>query len=537
MAAPHSLAPAAAPNPAGDAYAELLSRTRDLHFEQRAARDRWYSALTLPEKEQILFEFEVLLKATACFANPRNHPGPPRKTAIVAYDFRSGVAVLRDGLQRAVDLCRQLLGSRERSLIFHRYLETVLPEDNLRARLASEGLSQTTPTDSLVALRHALSNTVEVVQGLLRAPQIPYRLFYSSHTLVQREIGRNTFFNPLTALEFRPEFDRLQSPDVLRLIQTVPPGEAHRLVALTFLALFRMLRYLRLLSEYCNETRPSVRIGGRAYFVLSVLRSDARALSDYLQKHSGRLLAESFRREVWSVNATAICEHSARLRAHSHHLIGIKSALECIASNLRLEMRRAFQHDLPSPDAHLPEPEFRGAIDQAVLALRPALRNSILFLGKTLGTNLEDKSVFDDQLAKVETSDRLRRDVWMFSQIVRAFFSKAQHSAPEDRWGPVNEFQYVREFLGYFRSMGYPLLRAADYPHFTRFLSAIGKLTDTELVNPQTLDTAIRECIAFHEFLEQLFQQISRREELSDSPFDRRRAASALRLYLGDGTE
>ncbi|MEN9577002.1 MAG: hypothetical protein RJA70_11 [Pseudomonadota bacterium] len=537
MAAPHSLPPNAGPSPEADAYSELLSRTRDLHAEQRAARDRWYAALAVPDKEELLFEFEVLLKATACFANPRNHPGPPRKTAIVAYDFRSSLAVLRDGLQRAVELCRQLLGSRERTLIFHRYLETVLPEDNLRARLAGEGLSQATPTDSLVALRHALSNTVEVVQGLLRASQIPYRLFYAAHTLVQREIGRNTYFNPLTALEFRPEFDRLQSPEVLRLIHTVPPGEAHRLVALTFLALFRMMRYLRLLSSYSAESRQSTRTAGRAYFVLSVLRSDARALSDYLQKHSGRLLAESFRREIWTVTATQICESSARLRTHSHRLIAIKSALECVASNLRLEMRRTFQHDFPVPDTHLPEQEFRDLTEQAVLGLRPALRNSILFLGKTLGTNLEAEGVFNDHLAKVENSDRLRRDVWMFSQIVRAFFSKAQHSSPEDRWGPVNEFQYVREFLGYFRSMGYPLLRAADYPRFDRFMSAMSELTDTELVDPLILDRAISECIAFHEFLETLFQQISRREELANSPFDRRRAAGALRLYLGDATE
>ena len=122
-----------------DAYHELLSRTRDLPAQDRAAREDWYIGLELPNKQGILFEFDVLLKATACFANPRNHPGPPRRTPVVAHDFRTSAILFRDGAQHAVDLCRVLLGHRDRTFVFHRYLETVLPEDNVRARLAGEG--------------------------------------------------------------------------------------------------------------------------------------------------------------------------------------------------------------------------------------------------------------------------------------------------------------------------------------------------------------------------------------------------------------
>ena len=45
-----------------------------------------------------LFELEILLKGLACFANPRNHPGPPaRRTAVVAQDFREHTALAREG--------------------------------------------------------------------------------------------------------------------------------------------------------------------------------------------------------------------------------------------------------------------------------------------------------------------------------------------------------------------------------------------------------------------------------------------------------
>jgi hypothetical protein len=124
----------------------------------------------------------------------------------------------------------------------------------------------------------------------------------------------------------------------------------------------------------------------------------------------------------------------------------------------------------------------------------------------------------------------------MFGQIVRAFYTKAQYTEVEDRWGTLHNFQYVREFLAYFRAMGYPLLRVADYPRFDAFIAVMSRLEDTDLVDPLQLERAIDECMAFHGYLQQLFDDISRRDVLEGVAFDRRAAATALRLYLGDAT-
>jgi len=519
-----------------DPYSDLLSETRALRREQRAARDAWFNELKLDAKEELLFELEVLLKASACFANPRNHPGPPRRAPVVAQDFREAMVLFREGMQRAIALSRQLLGPRDRALVFQRYLETVLPEDNARARLLNQATSQATPEESLITLRHALTSSGEVIDGVLRVQRVPFRLFYALLSTVQRDVATNAYFNPLSALEFRPEFDRIKSSQVVDLIRSVPGEQAHRLVALTFLSLFRMLRYLRLVSRIAIETSGRRRRAmGRAYLVLSVLRSDARALSDHLRRRSGPLLAESFERDIMRVPALEVRARAAALRAAGYRLIAIKSALEGIAGSLRLEVRRAFQHDLPALDGTPTDGELRAALQTTVNNLRPALRNTILFLGKALGVSLEEGGVFDDLAARRETSDRLRRDVWMFAQIVRAFYTKAQHSThTEDRWATVHGFQYVREFLAYFRAMGYPLLRSTDYPRFDAFLRAMSQLEDADLVDPARLEAAIDECMAFHGFLVQLFDEISKRDALEGIAFDRRAAASSLRLYLGE---
>jgi hypothetical protein len=86
----------------------------------------------------------------------------------------------------------------------------------------------------------------------------------------------------------------------------------------------------------------------------------------------------------------------------------------------------------------------------------------------------------------------------------------------------------------YFGAMGYPLLRAADYPRFDAFIGALTALEETDLLDPQRLERAVSEAERFQTFLIELFEQIGLRDELRDVPFDRRAAAESLKLYLGD---
>ncbi|HTJ84588.1 MAG TPA: hypothetical protein VL400_22870 [Polyangiaceae bacterium] len=518
-----------------NAYAELLRDTRGMRREQQQARDAWFASLAADKKDEVLFELEVLLKGLACFANPRNHPGAGRRRTFVSLDFREHLRESRDGVLRIVQLSRTLLGERDRAFVFHRYLETVLPEDSTRTRLLRSSLSdQETPEESLIVMRHGLTNLVEVMNGLLKLPRVPFRLFYSMLATAMRESAQSTFFNPLAALEFRPEFDRIPSTHVLELIQNVTGEQAHRLVALTFLSLFRMLRYLKLVDGIAIDPTDK-RVGGRAFLVLAVLRSDARALSGYLRRRAGGLLADSYHKDLLRVPAAEIGARFDELRSEGARLVAIKAALTGVASNLRLELRRAFEHDLPTVDGNLAEPELRHRLREVSKNLRPSIQNAILFLGKSLRSGLEDGQVFDDHAAKRASSERLRRDIWMFAQIARAFAYKARHADPTvDQWSKLQSFAFVREFLGYFRAMGYPLLRVGDYPRFDAFLDAMSGLRDADLLDPGRLAVAITEAEAFYEFLVDLFDRISEREELKDVPFDKQAAARALRLYLGD---
>ena len=65
----------------------------------------------------------------------------------------------------------------------------------------------------------ARRSLIETGTALLRLQRVSYRVFYAHLSITMREITQSAFFNPLSALEFRPEFDRIGSAAVLELIQ------------------------------------------------------------------------------------------------------------------------------------------------------------------------------------------------------------------------------------------------------------------------------------------------------------------------------
>src|SRR6516162_3528913 len=138
-----------------------------------------------------------------------------------------------------------------------------------------------------------------------------------------------------------------------------------------------------------------------------------------------------------------------RLLARGHELRDVKATLEGVAANLRLEMRRAFERDFPMLELAPSLDELRTSVARLASNLRPALQNAVMFVGRSLGARLDARGVFDDETAKRVLSERLRRDVWMFAQIVRAFAVKARSVSANghDRWGDVSPLAFVREFM------------------------------------------------------------------------------------------
>jgi hypothetical protein len=513
-----------------DVYANLLKDTRGLRRDQASAREVWFARLEVEHKEDVLFELEMLLKGFACFRNARNLPGRERAAPTVTLDYHEHLRIVRDALAQSVELVRQLQGGRDQEYQFSRYLESVIPADAERSKLMQEQLTQDSPEESLFVLRTAFDGQIEIADGLLRLGRIPHRLYFAVLRSVIREVGRNSFFNPLVALEFRAEFDRIRSTEVLEALNAVPSEAAHRVIALAFLTLFRGLRYLSLLHDYCGEP-ATTRL---SYLMLSVFRSDLRALTHFLERRAGDTMADGFERELFAIRAVELMEHRKLLAEAATSLISLRDSLDTTVSSLRREISTGFLKDLPSADAGLPTAELSDHFRQASASLQSSLTQAIQALCAELAPTKGAPKLSLDQSARRAGSLRLRRDVWMFAQILRAFLAKAEAaSGNTDRWASYASFQFVREFLIHFRAIGYQLLRLSDYERLDPFLKAIESLRESDLLDPARMEKAVRECAQLSDYLTQLFDQISRRTEIKEVPFDKREAAESLRIYLG----
>lgn len=513
-----------------DVYANLLRDTRGLRRDQSGARDAWYAALPWERKEETLFELEMLLKGFACFGNPRNHAGPPRRTPNVAHDFREELRIVRDALAQTVEQLRQLLGEQDRAYAFSQYLESVMPEDSERSQLIQDQLTQDTPQESLFVLRNMFTAMLEMVDGLLRIGRVSHRLYYACLGTITREIGRSVFFNPLITLEFRTEFDRIRNPEVLDALHSVNNESGHRVAALTLLTLFRALRYVQLIDEYA--ARPET--ARRAYVILSVLRSDLRALTRFLGRRACDVVADGFEHELLAIPASELRDRYAELARTANSLISLRGTLESIANTARIEIRRSFERELPAPEAATPGAELGPQLVVASASLRATIHHAIGIICAELAPRKGVPALASDETSRRAASDRLRRDVWMFTQILRAFLAKARAtSGDSDLWASHASFRFVREFLEHFRAIGYQLVRLADYEHLDGFMAALDSLRDADLLEASTMEAAIGECEGFYAYLEELFTAVSQRSELQSVAFDKREAAETLKIYLG----
>lgn len=513
-----------------DVYANLLRDSRGLRRDQSTARDGWYAALPWEKKEQTLFELEMLLKGIVCFGNPRNHPGPAQSSAPAAHDFLEELHILRDGMVQVNVLVRSLLGDRERAYTFSRYLSSVHPEDSARGQLLKDQLTQDTPEEALFLLRNAFASFQDLADGILRLDIVPHRLYSALHGTFTREIGRNAFFNPLMALEFRPEFDRIRNAEVLDALHQIGNEPAHRVAALTMLSLFRGLRYLDLIDQWAAEPAAA----RRSYILLAVLRSDLRALTRYLGRQAADAIANGLEQELMAIHMVEIGERRADLELEMRRLSVIRNAFESTANSLRVDVRKVFLHDLPGPSEEVTGERLGPLLVVSTASLRASMQHAIIALCRVIAEGMALPSLALDPASRRAQSERLRREVWMFTQILRAFIAKAQVAdGSTDRWAGASSFQFVRDFLSHFRAIGYQLVRSNDYERLDPFLAALEGLSDVDLLDPERLGVALSECQRFYEFLEELSGEVSQRLELRGRVFDRKDATETLKIYLG----
>lgn len=515
-----------APRRLRDPHADLLRDTRGIAREQAVARETWLAALSLERKEDVLLELELTLKGLVLWANPRLHPSRPGEAAIRDRDFRPHVAVALAALSRAHSLCDRLLGAGRPTGALPRQLPVGFSEAS-RAEGWREPAALT-PVESLAALRSAVGVAREIVGALADIVPLQHRVFFSALVALRREVERNACFNPLTLLEFRPEFDRIRSTEVLESLQLCETDTAHRLASLTFLSHFRLLKVVQVMAAAAADPTHAA----RAYVFLPLLRAESDALLDVLRGRAGVMLAEAQEREILRLSASDVRARFDALTVETEQTSRGRAAMTAAVLSLRASVRRALEQVIP-PCADAPF-DALPAFVEASGQITETLQHGVLRMVEVFRPGSDPERAVGDPGARRGVTSQSRQWSWVFALITRAFVAKAKlaRSAAAERWAAPPSHEFIAEYLRHYRELGQALAYETLYPHRDRLTHALNALTDVDFVDDRGLDALVGECEAFRAHLQLAVSSASDRPEMRGVPLNKARAGELLKLHL-----
>lgn len=473
---------------AKDFFHALFVESQAPHANFLAERERWLRSVQVEGREELLFEFEMLLRGVERYFNLHNLPIDRDAEPVVIRNFLPELQDVRDAIDQAIRIARRLLDpDSDQKMIFRHYVESSLADDRARRALLEEELDQGTPQEALFVLRQTFEALRSVIDALGRLDGVPYGLFNDIGNLALREIVLNRYFRPFRALEFRIEYDRIKSVPVLEALRKLSPDD-RRLFTVAFLALFRVLHYLSYVTADDPKGPPR-----RARVILALTRSELSTLFKYLRRELGPRVTDKKLRGAALSTARAI---------HQGH-------------------ERIVKEFLRSDD----EP----ALADAAVAFTSILREQVAHLAHAIDAESGTQSVFAQLVLPTRMSERLRKDLHLFAALAQWASVQLTSNDPAQTEEALSALQ---AFIEYFHDVSYQLLRYGDYEAVDRF-AAVALELDARDLGPAAAQRFANDCRLFAQVLDTMFAQVSRRAELRDRPFDPKATAEAVRVFTG----
>lgn len=472
-------------------------------------RERFLDNLKVESKDESLFELEMLLKALDRFFNLDNLPLSNIEEA-VSRNFAAELRIVRFGIERAVFLSKSLLPSEYSSAIyFQSYVERELLQDYARDLLVEKSLGQKTPAEGLSFLCLTLLNISEIIGALILQRHLSYNLFHSVGQILSRGIAMNRWFNPFKLQTFSPRFDRITNPKILRAVNSLKDDEVKRNTSIALLAFFRLLHELQFVR---NEAEDKETLKS-SLLIFSLVHSEAKALKAYLEKDlpfnlkvGGKPKSEKVIREILS-------------------------SADSISFQLGMEIKKLFKQVLKESSEIASLLKLRSAIDSAKGVLVNFFHQAIVTLANILDGRIQGKDIFPDYISKFEQSVRLREDIWLFHAILEEAEASLD-GRQKDSKPPDVLLKALKDFVSYFQSLGFALVRYSDHEEFQRFFETVNSYSEDDLKNKNKLLDLRRTMHHFQIFLGTTLGHIKNRGELTEAPFDEAHGRELLAQFI-----
>lgn len=473
-------------------------------------RAQWLSSLRLDNRAEKLFELEVMLKGIDRFFNLQNLPLNSEDNPI-RLNFVDEIAIACLGFTRITEISRRFLEASERSYYqFRYYVESELLGDLARSRVIEHSLSQNTPEESLMLIYSSFLGLKNLCSELGKLKDVRYPLFFHLGSLTSRAIVQSRFFNPITMIEFRPEFDQVANRVVKRAVRGIADLEARRMISVVILAFYRLLHYLGFIDQYSDDIARLK----QGIIIFALINSEARHLISFLELELKPRMERSKNAEAREFSELA----------------------DALGFQFTMELRKVNQSELVGASKHVELDPIKTVVENGKGILGNFLMQSIVQMAQALAPEIQGEDIFPDFHSKKEQSNRLREELAVFKTLMDKF-EEITESTVEGA-SLKNFIKYLKIQKAYIRYMEkntVKLIRYGDLIEFRKYFAKINTLSTDDLHRMDKLEEFKMESKFFKIFLETTLGHITQRAELQAQPLDEGRIQARLKMFIAKG--
>ncbi len=411
-----------------------------------------------------LFGLETWLKGIrAFFRLDHLSLSEPERAELVSRNFASEIEIVRTAIQvcesYAYEVVKlEIAGKFE----FDEFIEVQLRKDRILDFHISRMMEQLTPWDSVSQLMEFLNDLRVTIDALKNQPSPGYQLFLSLGRCFSRELKNCRYIDMLLSQRFRLQYDLIDNKTLTDVLRGIAGERVRRNVILALLYLFRLLKYLKLISADLSQDRPL-----KHHLVLfSLIHKEMGGLSDFLAAHFLR-----------------VKEPESTLR----------NAVELIAYSLKIESQRVMNRELISVNRETDPSKIYTRIENAQGLLRNCSQSCIVALLQAVDRSFDAASLFPSRAERLMSAERLRQDLWDLRQWLIDMLGNREEM----------DSNKIIERLTSFKEASLHSLMYRDWAEFESFLDALAISG-----NFIEIRTQMRKFVSF---LEMLSQEISKR--------------------------
>ncbi|MGD2080885.1 MAG: hypothetical protein PVJ36_07140 [Nitrospirota bacterium] len=437
--------------------------------------------------KELYSELDLLLRALDRFFNLEDIP--PSSVSLTSKNFIVELDAGLDAIIKVLSILERIIpAARKNAYLFQKFAEDKFLTGKRRNAYRDELYKQDTPEKSLYRLYGSFLNLKSIVNDLKRNEFIEYMSFKNLGQLVSKEIRENVYFNPFKR-QIDPELDHIGHGDIVDIVKGIDDRDSKKLVSVTFLFLFRFLRYLDHInysSIRLSELHPSL-------LIISLLNSETEVFRTYLKRSVVELRDKE-----------------------------LAGALETLSYQFTMESKRVYQQELRDIFEYETPNQLRGKIENSHGILRSLIGHTIIYLAQHWKPEIRGEDIFSDFVDKTEQSVTLRENIYILSRVLM----RLEECADDPEEG-ARVLKSLKTCMGHFEKTTFKMLRYDDFDEFQNFFVE---------TMPYEVDKDFKKflsrCQYFIVFLDTTLRHIGNRAELKDLPLDVEKAEEVVDQFV-----